>query len=212
MKKNDIFEHEAEGIKLRFQLVELKPYLITIQTLDLKPPLVRSGNRPLVTLPKASLATKVNSEFTTTEMGERWAKEHATYICNRLAARNKSLRWLTENQKKEQKEATALITKLDKQLDDWEVKYLLAIVRWANNGEIDPGSENDIKRVKNILLSYSAYLRDPNNYCGEKVRFGNLCFKLVRDGQPDRFLRTMVETESFLWPWTNKSINSYDRN
>lgn len=28
MKKNDIFEHEAEGIKLRFQLVELKPYLL----------------------------------------------------------------------------------------------------------------------------------------------------------------------------------------
>ena len=137
MKKNDIFEHEVEGTKLRFQLVELKPYLVTIQTLDLTPPECRSGNMPLAALPKAALATNDNGELVTTDIGERWAKRYATYICNRVVARNKSLRCLTENKDMEQADAIELVSKLDRQLNDWEVRYLSAIVRWADNGSLD---------------------------------------------------------------------------
>ena len=54
MKKNDIFEHEIEGTKLRFQLVDLTPNLVTIQTLGLTPPECRSGNMPFTALPKVA--------------------------------------------------------------------------------------------------------------------------------------------------------------
>lgn len=207
MKKNDIFEHEAEGTKLRFQLVDLTPNLVTIQTLDLTPPECRSGNMPLAALPKVALATNDKGEFVTTDIGERWAKRYATYICNRVSARNKSLRWLTENMEMDKEEANALVVKIEKQLNDWEIRYMLAVVRWAYYEAIDPENEVDIKRVKDLLLSYFICLKEHDNDSGEKIKFANLCFKLVRDGQRDRILWTMEETERLLRPWANKSIN-----
>ena len=90
MKLNDIFEHEAYGLKLHFQLVELKPYLMTVQTIDLTPPMSRNGNQLLVAGPKAALAIKVNDEFVTTSIGERWAKKFATDICKKIIAQNES--------------------------------------------------------------------------------------------------------------------------
>ncbi len=207
MKKNDIFEHEIEGTKLRFQLVDLTPNLVTIQTLDLTPPECRNGNMPLTALPKVALATNDKGKFVTTDIGERWAKRYATYICNRVSARNKSLRWLTENKEMDREEANALVEKLDKQLNDWEIRYLLAIVRWAYYEAIDPVSEADIKRVKDLLLSYFIYLKEHDKESVEKIKFANLCFKLVRDGQRDRILWTMEETERLLRPWANKDIN-----
>ena len=207
MKKNDIFEHEVEGTKLRFQLVELKPNQVTIQTLDLTPTECRSGNMPLKALSKVALATNDNGEFVTTDTGERWAKRYATYLCNRVIARNKSLQWLTENKAMEQDVAIELVLKLDKQLNDWEVRYLSAIVRWATNGEIGAENENDIKRVKDMLLSYFTYLRDHDKDCGEKIKFADCCFKVVKEGQPNRCLWTMKETEALLRPWANKSIS-----
>lgn len=207
MKKNDIFEHEAEGTKLRFQLVDLTPNLVTIQTLDLTPPECRSGNMPLAALPKVALATNDKGEFVTTDIGERWAKRYATYICNRVSARNKSLRWLTENIEMDREEANALVEKLDKQLNDWEIRYILAIVRWAYYEAIDPESEADIKRVKDLLLAYLVHRKNFDNDSAVEIQFANLCFKLVRDGQRDRILWTMEETERLLRPWANKSIN-----
>ncbi|MBR5910435.1 MAG: hypothetical protein IKZ55_00425 [Bacteroidales bacterium] len=207
MKKNDIFEHEAEGTKLRFQLVDLTPNLITIQTLDLTPPKCRSGNMPLAVLPKAALATNDKGEFVTTDIGERWAKRYAAHICNRVSARNKSLRWLTENMEMDREEANALVEKLDKQLDDWEIRYMLAIVRWAYYEAIDPENEADIKRVKDLLLAYLVHRNNLDNDSAIEIQFANLCFILVRKGQRDRILWTMEETERLLRPWANKSIN-----
>lgn len=207
MKKYDIFEHEAEGTRLRFQLVDLTPNLVTIQTLDLTPPKCRNGNMPLAALPKGALATNNNGEFVTTDIGERWAKRYATHICNRMFARSKSLRWLTENMEMDKEEANALVVKIEKQLNDWEIRYMLAVVRWAYYETIDPESEADIKRVKDLLLSYFIYLREHDNDSGEKIKFANLCFKLVRNGQRDRILWTMEETERLLRPWANKSVN-----
>ena len=143
----------------------------------------------------------------TTDIGERWAKRYATYICNRVSARNKSLRWLTENKEMDREEANALVEKLDKQLNDWEIRYLLAIVRWAYYEAIDPVSEADIKRVKDLLLSYFIYLKEHDKESVEKIKFAKLCFKLSRDGQRDRILWTMEETERLLRTWANKDIN-----
>lgn len=207
MKKYDIFEHEAEGTRLRFQLVDLTPNLVTIQTLNLTPPECRNGNMPLAALPKAALATGDNGEFVTTNIGERWAKRYSTYICNRVSVRNKSQRWLTENMEMDREEANALVVKIDKQLNDWEIRYMLAVVRWAYYEAIDPENEADIKRVKDLLLSYFIYLKEHDKESVEKIKFANLCFKLVRNGQRDRILWTMEETERLLRPWANKSIN-----
>lgn len=207
MKKNDIFEHEAEGTRLRFQLVDLTPYLVTIQTLDLTPQECRSGNIPLAALPKAALAINVNGEFVTTDIGERWAKRYATKICNRVSARNKSLRWLIENKEMDKKEANALVEKLDKQLNDWEIRNMLAIVRWAYYEAIDPESEADIKRVKDLLLAYLVHRKNLDNDSAVEIQFANLCFKLVREGENERILWTMEETERLLRPWVNKGIN-----
>ena len=43
MKVNDIFERNFKGQMMRFQLVELNPYLLTVQTVDIDQPLRRSG-------------------------------------------------------------------------------------------------------------------------------------------------------------------------
>ncbi len=133
--------------------------------------------------------------------GEKLVKGLVSDVCDRMSARKKSLRWLTENKEMESEEAKALVEKVDERLDDWEISYMLAIVRWAYYEAIDPENEADIKRVRDLLLSYSNYLWERDNDSGEKIEFANLCFKLVRDGQRDRILWTMEETERLLRPW-----------
>lgn len=204
MKQNDIFEQEFEEQTLRFQLVELKPTLLTVQLMDSTPPESRSGNILQAALPKAALATLVNNEYVTTAIGNSWAKRFATFIYNRITARNKSLQLLIENMDVEEDEAKALVELVDKKLNDWEVRYMAAVVRWAYKGEIDPENECDIERVKGMLLSYFAYLKEHKTGDGKKLTFGNMCFKLKRDGERDRFLWSLKELEWFLKPWKGK--------
>lgn len=161
MKQNDIFEQEFDGRTIRFQLVELKTNLVTIETMDITPPIRRSGNLILAALFKQTLATNINGEYVTTEVGDNWIKRFAAFIYKRVIARNKSLQWLVENGM-EQNEAKALIGIFDMALNDWQVGYMLTVVRWAISGEIDPESESDIDRVKDVLSTYFTYLGDKN--------------------------------------------------
>lgn len=201
MKINDIFEQEFEEQTLRFQLVELNPNLLTVQAMDITPPVSRSGNMLQAALPKAALATLVNGEYVTMAIGNSWAKRFATFIYNRITARDKSFRWLNENMDVEEDEAKAFVELVDKKLNDWEVRYMQAIVRWAYKGEIDPENERDMERVKGMLLSYFAYLKEHKAGDGEKLKFANLCFMLIRDGERDRYLWSLKEVEQFLRPW-----------
>ena len=141
MKQNDIFEQEFEGQSMRFQIVELMPYLVTIQTVDITPAIRRSGNLLLAALFNMSLATNIDGVYVTTETGDKWIKRFARYIYNRSIIRSKSLQWLIENNM-EQNAAKNLVETFDKALNDWEVRYMLTVVRWAYNGETDPESES----------------------------------------------------------------------
>jgi hypothetical protein len=206
MKVNDIFERDFEGQNMRFQLIELKPYLVTVQTVDIDPPLRRSGKLLLAALPKVALATSVDGEYVATRMGESWAKRFATFIYNRLTARNKSINWLIEIKDMEPEEAKVFVDKIECKLNDWEVRYLQAIVKWAYYGEINPDNEGDINRVKELLLLYFTYLKEHKTDDVEKLRFANICFRITRNGERDRYLWSMKEVGWYLRSWEKKRV------
>jgi hypothetical protein len=206
MKYNDIFERVFEGQIIRFRLVALKPYLIAIITMDITPPLFRSGNTLLTSQPQAALAKYVDGKYVTTAVGDRWVNRFTVDIYNRITARSKSLNWLIERMGMEQSEAKALIEKLDKEFNHWEVRYLPAIVRWAYNGEIDPESEYDINRVKSILLTYFTYLADRKKDGCVRIKYDSPYFKRMIEGQPGTSFKTMDEMEEALRPWADKII------
>ena len=205
MKQNDIFEQEFEGQTMRFQLVELMPYQVNIQTVDFNPPVKRSGNLLLAALYKLPFATTIDGEYVTTERGDKWIKRFARYIYNRIIVRNKSFQWLIENDM-EQSEAKTLVGTLDKELNDWQVGYLLTIVRWAYNGEIDPVKATDINRVKNVLSSYFTYLADRDKDNSVRIKYDSICFKRIVEGKPVAFLWSLDEVEEALRPWADKII------
>lgn len=208
MKVNDIFERDFKGQKMRFQLIELEPYLVTVQTVDIDPPLRRSGKMLLATLPKAALATSVDGGYVATRMGESWAKRFATFIYNRLTARNKSITWLTEIKDMEPEEAKAFVDRIECKFNDWEVRYLQAIVKWAYYGEFNQDNEDDINRVKELLLSYFTYLKEHKIDDAEKLKFANLCFIIKRNGERDRYLWTMKEVVWYLRSWEKKRVQN----
>ena len=127
-------------------------------------------------------------------------------IYNRIAARGKSLKWLIERKGMDQNEAKVLVEKLDTKFNHWEIRYLLVIARWAYNREIDPESETDINRVKNVLLTYFTYLGDRKKDRSIRIKYLGKCFKRMIEGQPGVCLRTMDELEDALRPWKNKNI------
>ena len=208
MKVNDIFERDFKGQKMRFQLIELEPYLVTVQTVDIDPPLRRSGKLLLAVLPKAALATSVDGEYVATRMGESWAKRFAAFIYNRLTALNKSITWLTEIKDMEPEEAKAFVDKIECKFNDWEVRYLQAIVKWAYYGEFNQDNEDDINRVKELLLSYFTYLKEHKIDDAEKLKFANLCFIIKRNGERDRYLWTMKEVVWYLRSWEKKRVQN----
>ena len=208
MKVNDIFERDFKGQKMRFQLIELEPYLVTVQTVDIDPPLRRSGKMLLATLPKAALATSVDGGYVATRMGESWAKRFATFIYNRLTARNKSITWLTEIKDMEPEVAKAFVDRIECKFNDWEVRYLQAIVKWAYYGEFNQDNEDDINRVKELLLSYFTYLKEHKIDDAEKLKFANLCFIIKRNGERDRYLWTMKEVVWYLRSWEKKRVQN----
>lgn len=207
MKNNDIFERVFEGKIIRFRLVALKPYLIAIITMDFTPPLFRSGNTLLTTLPQAALAKYVDGKYVTTAVGDRWVNRFTVDIYNRIIARSKSLNWLIERKGMEKSEAKALIEKLDNEFNHWEVRYLPAFARWAYNGEFDPESESGINRIKSILLSYFTYLADREKDVSVRIKYDSPYFKRMIEGQPGAIIRTMDEMEEALRPWTDKIIH-----
>ena len=206
MKQNDIFEQEFEGQSMRFQIVELMPYQVTIQTVDITPAIRRSGNLLLAALFNMSLATNIDGVYVTTETGDKWIKRFARYIYNRSIIRSKSLQWLIENNM-EQNAAKNLVETFDKALNDWEVRYMLTVVRWAYNGETDPESESDINRVKNVLSTYFTYLGDKNKDGSVRIKYDKICFRQKIDGQADAFLWSLDEVEEALRPWADKIIH-----
>ena len=208
MKVNDIFERDFKGQIMRFQLIELEPYLVTVQTVDIDPPLRRSGKLLLAALPKVALATSVDGEYVATRMGESWAKRFATFIYNRLTARNKSITWLTEIKDMEPEVAKAFVDKIECKFNDWEVRYLQAIVKWAYYGEFNQDNEDDINRVKELLLSYFTYLKEHKIDDAEKLKFANLCFIIKRNGERDRYLWSMKEVVWYLRSWEKKRVQN----
>ena len=132
------------------------------------------------------------------------AKLRTTFVCDRVAAGSTSMRWLTENKEMDEAEAIALVEQVEKRLEDWEIGFMMAIVRWAYYKTIDPENEADIKRVKDLLEAFIHHLMDNNNKSGVKIEFANLCFKFVREGEKEKILWTMKETEYMLRPWMKK--------
>ena len=208
MKVNDIFERDFKGEIMRFQLIELEPYLVTVEAVDIVPPMRRSGKLFLAALPKVALATSVDGEYLATRMGESWAKRFATFIYNRLTARSKSINWLTEIKDMEPEEAKVFVDKIECKLNDWEVRYLQAIVKWAYYGEINPDNEGDINRVKELLLLYFTYLKEHKTDDVEKLRFANICFRITRNGERDRYLWSMKEVGWYLRSWEKKRVQN----
>jgi hypothetical protein len=206
MKVNDIFERDFKGEIMSFKLIELEPYLVTVEAVDIVPPMRRSGKLLLAALPKVALATSVDGEYLATRMGESWAKRFATFIYNRLTARNKSINWLTEIKDMEPEEAKVFVDKIECKLNDWEVRYLQAIVKWAYYGEINPENEGDINRVKELLLLYFTYLKEHKTDDVEKLRFANICFRITRNGERDRYLWSMKEVGWYLRSWEKKRV------
>ena len=208
MKVKVIFERDFKGEIMRFQLIELEPYLVTVEAVDIVPPMRRSGKLFLAALPKVALATSVDGEYLATRMGESWAKRFATFIYNRLTARNKSINWLTEIKDMEPEEAKVFVDKIECKLNDWEVRYLQAIVKWAYYGEINPDNEGDINRVKELLLLYFTYLKEHKTDDVEKLRFANICFRITRNGERDRYLWSMKEVGWYLRSWEKKRVQN----
>lgn len=208
MKVNDIFERDFKGEIMRFQIIELEPYLVTVEAVDIVPPMRRSGKLLLAALPKVALATSVDGEYLATRMGESWAKRFATFIYNRLTARNKSINWLIEIKDMEPEEAKVFVDKIECKLNDWEVRYLQAIVKWAYYEEINQDNEGDINRVKELLLLYFTYLKEHKTDDVEKLRFANICFRITRNGERDRYLWSMKEVVWYLRSWEKKRVQN----
>lgn len=208
MKVNDIFERDFKGEIMRFQLIELEPYLVTVEAVDIVPPMRRSGKLLLAALPKVALATSVDGEYLATRMGESWANRFATFIYNRLTACNKSINWLIEIKDMEPEEAKVFVDKIECKLNDWEVRYLQAIVKWAYYGEINPDNEGDINRVKELFLLYFTYLKEHKTDDVEKLRFANICFRITRNGERDRYLWSMKEVVWYLRSWEKKRVQN----
>lgn len=226
MKINDIFELEFEGQPLRFRLAELKPYFLAVQTVDIDPPLRRSGNVLLAALPKAALATDVDGQFVTTEIGDRWVKKFANDLYYMMSnsissenelfevqnnkrkdesvyskARRNSLLWLTACKKMEQNEAETLVDDIINKLPSYNIKYLVAVARWVANGELDITNEEEILRARRLFSNYSRSHLVPEKGNGDEIAYDGMCFKRFKDGQLADCLWTLNEVEEVLKPW-----------
>jgi hypothetical protein len=108
----------------------------------------------------------------------------------------------------EPEEAKVFVDKIECKLNDWEVRYLQAIVKWAYYGEIKPDNEGDINRVKELLLLYFTYLKEHKTDDVEKLRFANICFRITRNGERERYLWSMKEVVWYLRSWEKKRVQN----
>lgn len=206
MKLNDIFEQTFNGNTVRFQLVELRPNRLTIITLGIEPPIRRSGGILITALPKVALATFVDGGHITTKKGDDWIKRFTMDIFKKIKARRVALHYLNSCKELNQKDAEAIVDRLDKKIHYWEIEYLPAVVRWVRNGEIDLENEDDIIQLKKLLGSFRIYSlkRDRGEVrCLEyKLAFDGICFKRLEVGKLSACLWTMKDVKEALQPLT----------
>ena len=195
MKQNDTFEKKVGGRAVQFQITELNADILTIQTLDTTPIITRSQNMRVVPGFNSALALGTNGEYESTGFSNFWINHLADSICEEVKARRISVLWLTSCKELTQNDAEMLVNDIIKKLPSYYVKYLMAVVRWVANGELDFTKESEIYKVRKLFLAYnrSHFVKHKSN--GDSLVFDGMCFKLLSDGQPARCLWTMKEVE-----------------
>lgn len=152
MKLNDIFTQQLDHRHIRFQLTELTPWVISVQTTDLGTTLCESACLPHYPNFNMHYAIrKGDIEYITNERGDEEVKKLTKRLFLRIRARHQALMALSVNDEDDSRKAKRIVDKLDKELKYYEVKYLPAIADCIQEGGIDPQNETDITMVKEII-------------------------------------------------------------
>ena len=199
MKQNDIFEKKVGRHFVQFQIVELNADKLKIQTLDTTPIIFRSENiSGLVADYDAALSLGANGEYETTDYSDSLIDYLANSICEEIKARRNALLWLTSCKDMNRNEAEMMINDIADKISGYCVKYLMAVVRWAGNGEIDITKEADIYKARKLLSKHVRSLLVKHKGNGDTLAFDGICFKRLSVGRPASCLWTMKEVEQFL--------------
>ena len=205
MKQNDIFEKKNVNGIIRFQIVELNADNLTIQSLDTTPIITRSQNMRVLPNTNSALALGTNEEYESTIVSDLWINHLADSICCEVKARRISVLWLTSCKRMEQNDAETLVNDIIKKLPVHDVKYLMPVVRWVSNGELDINNESEVYRARRIFSDYTGSRLVKHKGNGDTLAFDGMCFKRLRVGQPAICLWTMKEVEEFLLLWKRES-------
>lgn len=212
MKKNDIFEREFDGNILRFQLTDLTPHKVAIRLLDDSLQIDKDiaiylkGTKEI---PRVGDILMLKTSATAFAYDDVFITNLTIEIYNRIIDWRDSLKWVCSNTSLTEDEAEALVVKLHKALrPDYHPQYLLPVVRWTCNGEIDPDSETDIKRMKELLTSYQRHIgirtKDSMAQVGYKVEYRRTGgFQRINQDGSETLLVTMNELEEAIKPWLN---------
>jgi len=122
-------------------------------------------------------------------------------ICCKVKARRISILWLTSCKKMEQNDVETLVDDIIKKLPIHNVKYLMAVVRWVSNGELDINNETEVYKARRIFSDYARSRLVKHKENGDTLVFDGMCFKRLRVGQPASCLWTMEEVEEALKSW-----------
>ena len=208
MKQYDIFEKKNVNGIIRFQIVELNADNLTIQSLGTTPIITRSQNMRVLPNTNSALALGTNGEYESTTVGDLWINHLADSICCEVKARRISVLWLTSCKKMEQNDAETLVNDIIKKLPVHDVKYLMAVVRWVSNGELDINNETEVYIARRIFSDYTRSLLVKHNGNCDTLVFDGMCFKLLRVGQPAICLWTMKEVVWYLRSWEKKRVQN----
>lgn len=126
-------------------------------------------------------------------------------IFKEAKARHISILWLTSCKNMEPNDAETLVNDIAKKLPLHDMKYLMAVVRWVANGELDINNDSEVYKARKLLSVYvlSRLVKHDGN--ADILAFDGMCFKRLRVGQPATCLWTMKEVEEFLLPWKREA-------
>ena len=112
--------------------------------------------------------------------------------------RRLSILWLTSFKKMKQNEAEIMVDEIISKLPRCYVRYLMAVVQWSVNGELDLTKESEILRVKKLFADYARSFMVEHKGNGVLLVYDGMCFKRLNVGKPASCLWTMKEVEEAL--------------
>ena len=107
-------------------------------------------------------------------------------IFNEARARRISILWLTSFKEMKQNEAEMMVDYIIAKLPRYYAKYLMAVVRWSVNGELDYTKESEIYKARKLFSDYARSHLVDYKVNGDSLVFDGMCFKRLSVGRPAR--------------------------